>query len=125
MVTLIAVGRVANIETRTLQSGASVTRFSVGVSTSRKEADGTYHTEWTDFDAWSKTGEYVAQYIGKGDLVEVHAEKYTTKKDGKSYTNYTARNVTRLLKAKPAEGAAAPAAGGPATADISEEEIPF
>ena len=130
--TLIACGRVGRIETRTV-GDQSVTRFSVACATAHKDENGQYLSEWTNFDAWGKTGEYVAKYIQKGDVVEVQAEKFTRKKGEQYFTNFTVSRCDRIMKHKPAEGEAAPAqpaaqsAAKPAAAapTIEDDDIPF
>lgn len=126
--TLITTGRVGNVETRQVGE-RTVTRFSVATSTYHKDSKGDYLTEWTHFDAWNKTGEYIAKNVQKGDVVEVQAEKFTREKDGKYFTNYTVTKFDRIAKGKASEsGQAAPAAAAAApTAQptVEDDEIPF
>ena len=119
MVTLFATGRIGKVESQVTASGKSYTRFSVCTDLGTKDAQNNYESEWTNFTAWDKTAEIVAKY-GAGDIVEVQATKKTTKKGDQYYTNYTVTRVTRLLKSKKTESAAAPTAD-----DINDEEIPF
>lgn len=118
-----AAGRIGKApESRTLQSGKVLTRFSVAESTSEKDKDGNYKTEWTDFCAWDKTAEYIRDKVGSGDLVSVEAEKRTIKKDDKFFTNYIVRDFHMLKRNKPAEQTAAANNEPPA---MTDEEIPF
>lgn len=126
-VTLIQTGRVGSVETRQV-GDRTVTRFSVASSTYHKDSEGKYISEWTNFEAWNKTGEYIANNVQKGDIVEVQAEKLTRKKDDKYFTNYTVTKFDRIAKGKASsEGSAAPAAATAPTAQstIGDDEIPF
>jgi single-strand DNA-binding protein len=55
-------------ETRTTSGGQSVTSFSLAVNRSWRGADGQQQeaVSYIDCTAWGKTGEIIAQYMGKG-----------------------------------------------------------
>jgi len=59
-------------ETSTLDSGATVCKFSV--ATNRKYKDKEY-TTWYTVEAWSKLGEICQQYVQKGDFVTIIADR--------------------------------------------------
>ena len=131
MVKVQTVGRVNTVEINVTQKGTPHAKISVASDSTSKDDQGKYITEWTNFEAWNKTAEYIERNIAKGDIVEVWAEKISNKsqKDGKWYTNYYIREINRHHKA-PRDGVAgnAPAAtkapAAPAS-DFSDEEIPF
>jgi len=52
-------------ETTTTQGGLTLCKFSI--ATSKKKKDGTEITSWHRCTAFGKTGELIAQYVGKGD----------------------------------------------------------
>lgn len=60
-------------ETKTTTSGQSVTNFSLAVNRTWKGADGQQNEDvsYIDCVAWSKTGEIITQYLGKGRAVLV------------------------------------------------------
>ena len=60
-------------ETRSTPGGQSVTNFSLAVNRSWKGADGSQQeaVSYIDCVAWGKTGEIIAQYLGKGRAVLV------------------------------------------------------
>jgi single-strand DNA-binding protein len=60
-------------ETKTLDSGATVCKFSL--ATNRKYKDQEY-TTWYTIEAWNKLGEICQQYIDKGDFVTVISNRF-------------------------------------------------
>lgn len=131
MVIVQVAGHVGSVETKTFASGKSLARFSVGSQSTRKDEQGKFITEWTQFDAWGPTGEYIAKNWAKGDIVQVLAEKQTTKRDDKYFTSYPVIRVERIKKGSANQdgGVAAPAPASnnaaPAAPTIDDEEIPF
>jgi single-stranded DNA-binding protein len=129
---LLVSGRVTKVESNVTANGKQHAKITIVTDSSRKDetpnAKNYYIPEWTDVDAWNKTAEYVERNIGKGDTVEVEAEKITTKseKDGKYYTNYHVKEIHRLVKgARDGEATAPKSAPTAAPADFNDEEIPF
>ena len=122
---LFCTGRVGKVDSRVTATGKEHVSFSVASDTNRKGADGKYLTEWTNFDAWGAQAEYIKNNWNKGDVVEVIADKFTTQKDGKYYTNYTAREVSRLAKGQNSQQSAGAAPSAANNVDIVDEEIPF
>lgn len=108
---LCIIGRLGrDPETKALQSGKSVTRFSVAVEEKWNMANGETNnrTEWFDVDAWGKTGEACAKYLAKGSLVYVEGrfESREYEKDGqkrKAYTlvAYDVKFLSKKPEAKP------------------------
>lgn len=126
MVIVQVAGHVGSVETKTFASGKSMTRVSVGSQSTRKDEQGKFLTEWTSFDAWGATGEYIAKNWAKGDIVQIIAEKQTSKKDDKYYTSYPVIRVERIKKGAASQegGATAPASNNSAPT-MDDEEIPF
>lgn len=73
-------------ETRTFDSGNSVTNFSLATSERRKNGDSWEdHTEWHNCSAWGKTGENIQRFFQKGRKILVEGKMSTRKyeKDGR------------------------------------------
>ena len=72
MLNLIALtGRMTrDPELRTLESGVSVTSFSIAVQRNYK-IEGEYPTDFIDCVAWRNTGEFVGKYFTKGRMAVV------------------------------------------------------
>lgn len=118
-------------ETRTGQSGKSVTKFSVAVS---DKGGGKEHTEWFNAVCFDKTAEIAGQYVKKGSaiLLEGRLKTEDYEKDGvtKRYTSLLVSRLTLLgskrdgdsqreqapAKSKPS----APSGGG-----FADDDIPF
>lgn len=92
-------------ETRTGQSGKSVTKFSVAVSD--KSARGE-HTEWFNAVCFDRTAEIAAQYIKKGSAVLLEGRLKTEdyEKDGvqKRYTSLLVSRLTLLGSKRDGDG---------------------
>lgn len=58
-------------ETKTLNSGDTVTSFSIATNKRRKDGD---LTTWWNCTAWGKRGETLGQYLKKGDPILVVGE---------------------------------------------------
>tara|TARA_B100000029_G_C17084002_1_gene781639 strand:- start:121 stop:453 length:333 start_codon:yes stop_codon:yes gene_type:complete len=97
---VILVGHVGNDpDVRFTQNGRLVASFSLATHEIKKEAS--EHTEWHNIVAWAKTGEFVEQYIKKGQLVCVEGAIRTRKWTDKanvvhSITEIFANNVIPL-----------------------------
>lgn len=71
------IGRVGKKpETRTTQSGKTVTKFSLAVSEKYK---GEESTTWFNCVAWDKAGQVIEQYVNTGDLLNVEGKIRTDK----------------------------------------------
>ena len=72
-------------------SGKKVVSACIGVNRERKEADGTYGTDFINFVAWEATAEYLARYARKGDRVELcgrwQVRQYTDRNGNKRIVN--------------------------------------
>jgi single-strand DNA-binding protein len=102
-VTLI--GNVGNDpETRTLDNGTVVGRFSLATSDSYKDKDGEWQkqTEWHNVVVWRELAERARSYVKKGMLVyiegKVTTRKYTDKEGVDRYATDIVANTLRALE---------------------------
>ena len=97
---VILVGHVGNDpDVRFTQNGHLVASFSLATHEMKK--GNIEHTEWHNIVAWAKIGEFVEQYIKKGQLVciegSIRTRKWTDKSDAvHSITEIFANNVIPL-----------------------------
>ncbi len=80
----------ADPEAKTLPSGDRVANFSLATNHAWSTKDGQKQerTEWHSVDAWGQPGDFAANYLKKGDLVQVvgslrYSHKERDPKDGK------------------------------------------
>lgn len=111
-------------ETKTLQSGKTVTNFSVAVSSTTGQGDNrTEKTTWFRVAAWDKLGELCAKYLDKGSQVLVIGtiDVRAYDKDGtpQASLELTARDVRFLSNRESAETDS----GTYSAADLSQ--VPF
>jgi len=118
---VILIGSITEPETRTTQSGVSVTNFSLATDRSWKEKDGNWkkETDWHNIVAFN-VSEYILENIGKGTKLAVEGEVRTEsfEKDGqKRYiTKIYAKNIVLLDKKE---------SNNSVTSDGSNEDLPF
>lgn len=124
------VGRVGKEpETRTLQSGTTVTTFSIAIKRYTKDKDKNI-TDWINVEAWGSRGDYVKKYIHKGNLVSVqgalHVNSYKAQ-DGSNHTNYSINaDEINNLTPRDANGNSAPAnVPAPGFTEIDDDDLPF
>ena len=118
-------------ETRTTQSGTSVTSFSMAVG----HYDGKEKsTMWFEVSMWGKRGEAVAQFATKGAKLTVTGDLSMREYNGKTYLQVRADNFTPMgggqdrqqSQGQSGDGYGAggrPSGGGMQDDDLSE--IPF
>jgi single-strand DNA-binding protein len=127
----------ADPETRFLDSGQSVTSFSIATTKSYKDRDGQpkKDTQWHRISAWGKTGELCAKYLSKGRQVYLEGElryREYTDKDGnkRTATDIFAQNVVFLSSGggngggEQKKGAAKPEADHSGY-DGGDDDVPF
>ena len=96
-------------EARFTAKGTKYATFSLAVNRTWKSADGEKHeaTDWFIVNAWSKLGDFAAQYLKKGRLVLVEGRLQTDRwEDAKGETHYRTTVVARsiqLLDRRPEE----------------------
>lgn len=126
-------------ETRSLQSGDTVTNFSLATNVKRNQDD---ITTWWNCSMFGKRGLTLAQYLRKGDAVHVWGEptmRAYTAKDGTKQTTLEVRcdGFSFLGRSDGAQGAsggagstrqpsnAQNAPSGPPAAPEYDDDIPF
>ena len=86
-----------------LESGRSLTKFSIATSSSYKNADGEQvkDTQWHNIIAWGKTAEIAAKYLKKGSRVALEGKlsnrKYTAKDGNDRYITEIIINELMML----------------------------
>lgn len=123
-----------DIEVRQTQQGKKVISNAVAVSRDRKEADGTYQSDFINIVVWDKQAEYMEAHAHKGDRVELTGRwtvrKYQNKDGVTVEANECMVESISVFKKDTATTATAPAptaqAKAPApTVEINEDDIPF
>lgn len=114
-------------ETRTGQSGKSVTKFSVAVSDKGAKGE---HTEWFNAVCFDRTAEIAAQYVRKGSaiLLEGRLKTEDYEKDGvqKRYTSLLVSRMTLLGGKRDGASDPAPAkAAAPSQGNAADDDLPF
>jgi single-strand DNA-binding protein len=96
-------------EARYTAKGTKYATFSLAVNRTWKSVEGEKHeaTDWFNVNAWSKLGDFTAQYLKKGRLVLVEGRLQTDRwDDPKGETHYRTTVVARsiqLLDRRPEE----------------------
>lgn len=86
-------------EIRRTESGKAVISNCVAVNRDRKEADGTYKSDFINIVVWEKSAEYLAQYAKKGDRVEVVGRWTVRTYEDKGVTKNANECVVESIKA--------------------------
>lgn len=86
------------------KKGTTVAEFRLPTSSSRKDADGKYVTDWHNMTAYGITADLIGKY-NKGDLImclgEVQEQSWTDDRGFKRYkTVFLVNQVERVSKAK-------------------------
>jgi single-strand DNA-binding protein len=137
MTGLARLGRDA--EVRFIPGGDAVSNLGLAFNYGRKGADNKQPTQWVEAALWGKRAESLAQYLTKGQLLDVvladvHIETYTTR-DGKEGHKLAARVMElefaggsrrngEATEGQRTSPAAAPAAA-PGSFDDMASDIPF
>lgn len=70
-------------------SNVAVCKFTIAVNRKFKNANGEYEADFLNCVAWRKTGEFIAQYFAKGQMIcadgSVQTRNYTDKEGNKRY----------------------------------------
>ncbi len=96
-------------EARFTAKGTKYSTFSLAVNRTWKSAEGEKHeaTDWFFVNAWSKLGDFAAQYLKKGRLVLIEGRLQTDRwDDAKGETHYRTTVIARsiqLLDRRPEE----------------------
>lgn len=123
MQTITIAGRIGrDAETRSTQTGDTVTGFTVAVD----QRDGkSRSTNWWRVSLWGKRGEALAQYLTKGGSVTVSGEFSLSEYEGKPQLNIRANEIA--LQGGKQDGAAPSKSRSdePAPADDLDDNVPF
>ena len=125
---IVVVGRcTATPELRYTPSGVAVTKFTIAVDRSRKDAQGNKVTDFFFVETWRGLAENVANFLDKGKLALVDGEAHIDRwdKDGQKQQMFkiVAENVRFLSpKDKETTGQPSPPYGHEVSLD---EDIPF
>mgnify|MGYP000330077797 CR=1 FL=1 len=91
-------------ETRTLESGAVICRFSIATTETykdRKNGERTSHTEWHNITLWRGLAEVADKYLHKGDKVliegRIRTRSWEDKEGIKRYTTEVVCNELLML----------------------------
>lgn len=113
-------------ESATAKSGIKVTKFSIGVNEKYKDQE---TTTWINVVTFDKLAEITAQYCRKGQLVFAMGRLQVRQYDRQDGTKGTAveliANQVVFLEKKSAAVEPQPSTSGPASAGISDDDIPF
>lgn len=129
---VVLVGRLTrDPETRTTNTGKSVSEFSLAVTKRFKPQDGSPDADFIRIKAWGSQADYVSKYLTKGRLVAIDGRLDQRRYQASDGTNrevieVVAENVQGLDRPRDDERSMEPAAvvaGGPATSE--DEYDPF
>ena len=101
----VLVGRiVADPELRETDNGNRMTKITLAVPRSFKNADGNYDTDFISCVLWKGVAENTVEYCRKGDLVgikgHIQTRSYETEEEKKFVTEVIAEKVTFLSSKK-------------------------
>ena len=129
-----------DFELRQTNSGTSVASNTIAVRRDRKEADGTYATDFFDVYCFGVQADYAVKYLRKGDKVavsgSVHIRDYTMKNGTKGRAVEVAINSIESLAPKSEDSQASqdqpkfddvqePAEGDLDPNDLPDDDLPF
>lgn len=121
-----------NPETRTFEGGNSVTNITVATDESYRDKQGNKveKTEWHNIQFFGKQGEIIAQYLEKGNRIQVTGKLQTRSyQDKDGVTRYITEIIGsrfEFIDSKSKEASAAPAPEpAAATLDHEDDDLPF
>ena len=117
----------ADPATRATSTGKTVTTFTVGVTRSRKDANGDRVSDFFRVNAWGATADFCGKYLAKGSRVAVIGELNLNSYEGKDgKTRYSldvqADKVENLTEKKQEPKQEKPVSEWD---DISSDDLPF
>ena len=117
----------ADPTTRATNTGKTVTTFTVGVTRSRKDANGDRVSDFFRVNAWGATADFCGKYLAKGSRVAVIGELNLNSYEGKDgKTRYSldvqADKVENLTEKKQEPKQEKPVSEWD---DISSDDLPF
>ena len=92
---VVQIGRlVADPETRTTNSGVTVTTFRIAVQRRFKDGNGERQSDFHNCVAWRNQAEFISKYISKGDMICVRGELQNRSYEAQDGTK---RYVTEII----------------------------
>ena len=133
MNTISVYGRVASDVTTKDVNGRTVANFRFAAGNKRKQADGTYGTNFYQVAAWGPLGETASKYLHKGNRAAVSGELVIRTYKGNDGLDHQAieidANTVDLVETKAESEAksSAPAQAAPAQnfTPVETDELPF
>lgn len=118
---VILIGRIGkDPELKSLTSGTSVVNFSLATTeTWKKDGEKQERTTWLNCSAFGKTGEMIAQYFKKGDLIYVEGSIRVDKVEETYYTKIQVNSFSFLPTGKKKESAEA------SNEEDSSNDVPY
>ena len=96
-----------NVELRYTKNNKCLVENTIGVIKDKKNEDGTYQSDFIDFVAFEKKGEYLNNYSKKGDKIELTGKlRVDTWKDEEGnyrQRTYVVADTVKILTSKPKE----------------------
>jgi single-strand DNA-binding protein len=124
------VGR--NPETKTLDSGTKLTRFTVATTDRRrKDESGEARTEWHTVIAWAKLAEIIDEYVKVGMTVYIEGRIQTRKVETEDGTKYFTEIVADQLEMVSRKDATSPSDSAQPErqvtlqAEVEDDDAPF
>ena len=128
---VILVGKLtADPELKQVQSGISVTTFSIAVARpfSKNAAEGQPQADFINVVAWRNTAEFVTKYFTKGRSIlicgRLQTRSWTDQNGQKRYATEVVADEAQFVDKKP-EGAAATGSAAPAPYGASPKDVAF
>lgn len=120
---VLLIGNITNdITIEKTQSGTSILKNTIAVRRQFKNQEGSYDSDFIRFTAFSRTADFIAQYVNKGDRVSLEGRWQTGSYDGangKIYTNdLIVENIELLTRKEKKEPTIT-------EMNIEPEELPF
>lgn len=116
-------------ETRHLESGATVTTFSLATSETWKDkntGEKKENTEWHNVVLWRKVAEVAKKYLKKGDMVYIEGKLRTRSWEKDNITRYTTEVVGDNLLMLSTKNQSNPSPGQDAPAHTDDvDKLPF
>ena len=117
----------ADPTTRATSTGKTVTTFSVGVTRSRKDANGDRVSDFFRVNAWGATADFCGKYLAKGSRVAVIGELTPATYEGNDGKTRFSLDVQADKVENLTEKAKEPEKEKPVSEwdDISSDDLPF
>ena len=125
-----------DFELRQTQTGTAIASNTIAVKRDRKEADGTYGTDFFDIYCFGNQADFAVKYVRKGDKISiagsVHVRDYTTRNGTKGRAVEIMVNSIESLTPKAEATEPVEAVSGPTedsknleSVDIADDDLPF